>query len=174
MTELWDLSSVEGRRKAWEAGLLDSPPEEPPQRAGGKGSYGQQSKKRKQRDDLTPEQRAFLAACAAHGLPEPVPEYVFAAPRKWRFDWLWADADVALEIEGGAWTEGRHVRGKGYLNDITKYNEAQLAGFVLLRCTPDDVKSGAAFALVKRALSGETTGRGASPDATPQPSKGSG
>lgn len=153
MTETWDLSTPEGRRKAWDAGLLDSPPEEPPQRAGGKGSYGQQSKKRKKRDDLTPEQHAFLLACAAHGLPEPVPEYPFAHPRKWRFDWLF-EGWLALEVQGGLFSAGRHVRGAALLREYEKLNAAQLAGFVVLFTTPDGVKNGKALALVKKALEG--------------------
>ena len=93
----------------------------------------------------------FLATCKAFGLPEPSAEFRFHPRRRWRFDWLFAHR-VALEIEGGAWTRGRHTRGKGFVADLEKYNEAQLAGYVVLRVTPEQVNSGEAFALVKRAL----------------------
>lgn len=107
---------------------------------------------------LTPAQKLFLEMCQAHGLPAPVEEYPFAKEigRDWRFDWLF-EGYLALEIEGGAHTHGRHTRGVGFLGDVEKYNEAGIAGYVVLRCTPQDVKSGAAFALVRRAL--EANGR---------------
>ncbi len=95
----------------------------------------------------------FLSLCRAHGLPEPTAELQFAPPRRWRLDWSWGT--VALEIEGGAWTRGRHVRGKGYLADMEKYNAAAIMGIKVLRCTPQDVDSGKAFELVKAALAAE-------------------
>lgn len=112
-------------------------------------------KRPKKADDTLYKRAMFLAACKAHGLPEPIPEYQFAPPRKWRFDWFWkgfCGPSVALEIEGGAWTSGRHTRGQGFLDDIEKYNEATILGYRVIRCTPADVESGAAFALVRRAL----------------------
>ena len=43
-----------------------------------------------------------------------VREYRFHPDRKWRSDFCWPAEDVRLfvEIEGGIWTDGRHVRGK--------------------------------------------------------------
>lgn len=110
-------------------------------------------KRRKQdaKAAVSSSEALFLAACEAHGLPTPEPEYVFAPPRKWRFDWLFAGW-LALEIEGGVWTNGAHVRGEHFLSDIEKYNEAVILGFSVIRCTPDDVNTGAAFELLKRAL----------------------
>ncbi len=46
---------------------------------------------------------------------------------------------VAVEIEGGIWTGGRHTRGKGYQGDMEKYNAAQLYGWKVLRYTPDQI-----------------------------------
>lgn len=71
------------------------------------------------------------------GIPAPVAEYRFHKTRKWRFDYAWPDIKVALEIEGGVWTGGRHTRGAGFLRDIEKYNAAAVAGWTVLRCTPD-------------------------------------
>jgi hypothetical protein len=96
--------------------------------------------------------KAFPALCVAHGLPEPVSEFLFAPPRKWRFDWAWVKELVALEVEGGVWVKGRHTRGVGFLGDVNKYNEAALLGWTVLRCVPGDVKSGYAVQLVKRAF----------------------
>lgn len=96
--------------------------------------------------------RLFEAACIAHGLQEPVAEFRFAPPRLWRFDWCWPERMVALEVEGGIWTGGRHTRGAGFLKDIEKYNEATVLGWRVLRCTPREIKSGKVFELLKRAL----------------------
>lgn len=99
----------------------------------------------------SPAVALFLKLCEAHGLPPPTPEYEFHPVRKWAVDFCF-EGFVCLEVEGGIWTQGRHTRGKGFLADIEKYNELALLGFMLLRCTPAEMKSGAACALVKRGL----------------------
>lgn len=71
---------------------------------------------------------AFTTVLQAVGLPPPVPEYRFASPRRWRFDYAWPDLRLALEVEGGTWTGGRHVRGHGYERDCEKYGEAVVLG----------------------------------------------
>ena len=49
---------------------------------------------------------------------------------------------IAVEIEGGVWIGGRHTRGKGFLRDIEKYNEAAAMGWRVFRCdTSDDMFS---------------------------------
>ncbi len=70
------------------------------------------------------------------GIPAPVPEYRFAPPRRWRIDYAWPQAFLAVEIEGGAWTHGRHTRGTGFLADMEKYNALAEAGWRLLRYPP--------------------------------------
>ncbi len=94
----------------------------------------------------------FLQSCEHYGLPRPVPEHKFHPDRKWRFDYAWVKRKVALEIEGGVWTKGRHTRGEGFIKDMEKYNAAALAGWKLLRCTPQDVEDESVFELLKRAL----------------------
>jgi len=79
-------------------------------------------------------------------------EFQFDISRKWRFDYCWVESRVALEVEGGAWTGGRHTRGSGFIKDIEKYNTATLAGWQVYRCTPQQVKSGEAFDLITKAL----------------------
>ena len=44
---------------------------------------------------------------------------------------------MALEIEGGVFSRGRHVRPMGFLADMEKYNAAAVLGWRVLRCTPD-------------------------------------
>jgi len=85
-------------------------------------------------------------------LPAPEREYVFAKPRKWRFDFAWPAMLVAVECEGAVWTGGRHVTGQGFTADCEKYNTAALRGWVVLRVTDAHVKSGQALAWIERAL----------------------
>ena len=96
----------------------------------------------------------FDQVCRAAGLPAPVAEYAFAQQlgRRWRFDWAWPGYRVALEINGGAWIGGRHVRPRGYLADMEKLNTAAADGWTVLCATPDDVTSGAMLETVRRVL----------------------
>lgn len=87
------------------------------------------------------------------GLPEPVRELRFHPDRRWRFDFAWPDALVAIEIDGATWTQGRHTRGKGYESDCEKLNEAALMGWQALRVTGRHVRSGQALEWLRRALS---------------------
>src|SRR5438309_1871690 len=81
--------------------------------------------------------QVFCALLAQNGLPTPVPEFKFHPSRRWRIDWAFPEQRVALEVEGGVWTGGRHVRGSGYLKDLEKYNELAARGWRLVRTTPD-------------------------------------
>lgn len=62
-------------------------------------------------------------------------EYRFHATRKWRFDYAIPDYLIAIEYEGGVFSDGRHTRGTGFVNDCDKYNAAILDGWRLLRYT---------------------------------------
>lgn len=87
-------------------------------------------------------------------LPKATREYQFASPRKWRFDIAWPAFHVALEIEGGAFSLGAHVRGVHFLQDMEKYNAAALLGWRLFRVTPQHVNDGRALQLVEAVLKG--------------------
>lgn len=100
------------------------------------------------------DQRVFLAYCAQMGLPEPQPEWRFAPDRRWRFDWAWIGAKVALEIEGGVFTKGRHTRGAGFVRDMEKYNAATLLGWSVYRVTPDQLYQPQTLELLRAALAG--------------------
>lgn len=83
----------------------------------------------------------------ANGLPEPVREYEFCSWRKWRFDFVYIKERVAIEIEGGIWTNGKHTRGSGFIKDCDKYNTATILGYRILRYSsetlyeiPEDLK----------------------------------
>lgn len=100
-------------------------------------------------------EEAFNLRCDAHGIPRPDFEFEFAKHigRAWRFDYLF-DGWLAVEQEGGIYSNGAHVRGKHFESDIEKYNHCTLLGFSLLRFSPDQFKSGEAFAFIKRVIGG--------------------
>ena len=95
---------------------------------------------------------AFPMFCERNSLPRPVTEYRFHVTRLWRFDWAWPEEKVALEVEGGAWTRGRHTRGKGFVNDIEKYNYGALEGWLILRCVPSELYTYATLDMIKAAI----------------------
>lgn len=70
------------------------------------------------------------------GLPLPTAEYRFHPQRRWRFDWCFEAARVAVEVEGGVWVAGRHNRGSGFEADLEKYNQAAALGWRVFRATP--------------------------------------
>jgi hypothetical protein len=81
----------------------------------------------------------IAALCRQSGLPQPEPEFRFAPPRKWRFDFCWREQGVALEVQGGIWTRGRHTRGAALLAEQEKLNAAAAQGFRVLFCTPKTI-----------------------------------
>lgn len=97
-------------------------------------------------------ERAFETHLRQLRYPEWVREHRFDAVRKWRFDFAWPDLKVAVEIEGGTWSNGRHGRGHGFEGDCLKYDEAAIAGWLVLRVTTDMVNDGRAIQLTGRAL----------------------
>ena len=92
------------------------------------------------------------AQAAEAGWPKPEREYRFHPTRRWRFDycWRWPEATarqgfgvcVALEVQGGIWSRGKHGRGSGIVKDYEKLNHAQANGWRVLQLTPQQVKAG--------------------------------
>ncbi|MFX5825447.1 DUF559 domain-containing protein [Acinetobacter baumannii] len=77
-------------------------------------------------------------------------EYKFHPKRKWRADFLITGKKILVEVEGGIWSGGRHTRGKGYLGDMEKYNEAAIIGFTVLRFSTEQVKAGVAIKQIEQ------------------------
>jgi hypothetical protein len=90
------------------------------------------------------------------GLPAPEQEVPFAKDlgRRWRFDLAWSARRVAVEVEGGVYSGGRHTRGAGFEQDCTKYNTATTLGWAVYRVTRGMIESGEAVALLGQALGG--------------------
>ena len=96
---------------------------------------------------------AFDRQCELSGIPKPEAEFKFHPTRRWRFDFAWPTESLAVEVDGGAWVNGRHSRGSGVEKDCEKYAEAMCAGWRILRVTPKHVHSGEALAWISRLLS---------------------
>lgn len=84
--------------------------------------------------------------------PDMEIEYRFDPTRRWRFDLAWPPHYLAMEIEGGIWTKGRHNRPLGFIKDMEKYNAATVQGWRILRVTPGMIYNGNAMLLLERIL----------------------
>lgn len=98
--------------------------------------------------------------CRASGLPEPEQEVRFAPPRRWRFDHCWKAQGVALEVQGGLFTGGRHARGPALLREHEKLNAAAAAGFRVLFATPQTLLSDETLRALQMALKQESPPHG--------------
>jgi len=78
--------------------------------------------------------------CRVEYLPWPIPELRFHPTRKWKFDYAWLVPQIAMEIQGGIWTGGRHSRGKGQKDDMEKLSVAATMGWTVLQVTPAQIK----------------------------------
>ena len=92
----------------------------------------------------------------AAGLDPITTEYKFHATRRWRFDFAWPSIRLAIEIDGGGYTGGRHSRGKGMEGDCEKFAAAMAMGWRVLRVTPKQVQSGDALRWTQEAMQWET------------------
>lgn len=96
--------------------------------------------------------KRFPVMCTVQQVPPPVMEYRFHAKRLWRFDYAWPALKVALEVEGGGWTGGRHTSGSGFAKDMEKYNYATAMGWAVLRVSPGHLLKPEIFAFVRATM----------------------
>jgi very-short-patch-repair endonuclease len=82
-------------------------------------------------------ERTFETIWRQLGGAELETEYRFHEKRRWRFDFAAPGAMVAIELEGGTFSGGRHTRGKGFAADCEKYNAAARLGWRVFRFTAD-------------------------------------
>jgi len=85
-----------------------------------------------------------------------VKEYKFHPKRRWKFDYACPERKIAIEVEGGVWNNGRHTRGKGFIGDIEKYNNASVMGWTLIRVTPDMLLTNETIEFVRQAVDGKS------------------
>lgn len=100
----------------------------------------------------TPSQMAFISEIKRIFKTEIVREYKFHPVRKWRIDYYLPEYGIAIEVEGGSYINGRHVRGEGFRNDIEKYNQITAAGLMLIRVIPQDLNKQSTFELIKQCI----------------------
>lgn len=80
----------------------------------------------------------LLSACAKHAfylMAVGEAEYRFHTDRKWRFDYAWPAAKIAIEIDGGQW----QVTGRDISREAERNNEAQIAGWCVLHMTSEQI-----------------------------------
>lgn len=104
--------------------------------------------------------RPFPQEWAAHGLPLPEYEYMFHKAfvtgisdpvqlkkikglkgkyKQSRLDIAFWWAFVGIEIQGGLFINGGHVRGKQYINDMKKKNLLKQCGWIILEYEPNKI-----------------------------------
>lgn len=96
----------------------------------------------------------FTVLCFSDLHVECVKEFKFHPTRRWRFDYAIPEHKIAVEVEGGVWTNGRHTRPQGFLGDIEKYNTATLMGWRVFRTTPTELVRTATLKMIKQAIFG--------------------
>jgi very-short-patch-repair endonuclease len=79
-------------------------------------------------------------------------EFKFHPVRRWRFDFADPAKRLALEVDGGTHSNGRHNRAAGYTEDCLKMAEATLLGWRVFRATGEQVKSGEALRWIEQAV----------------------
>jgi len=94
----------------------------------------------------------FMLICEQTLKIEVVSEFQFHPTRKWRFDYAIPNLKIALEVEGGAWTNGRHTRGGGFIADMEKYNTGTLLGWRIFRVTPATLITDKTFKMLDSAI----------------------
>ena len=79
-------------------------------------------------------------------------EYRFHPIRRWRFDAAYPERGVAVELDGGTFTFGRHTRGAGFEKDCEKINEAQILGWRVFRFTTRQTRDGVMLDILERVI----------------------
>ena len=114
------------------------------------------NKRKKPPKNASGDQELFFQLLSNVGVERPETEVRFHPSRRWRFDYAWPRVQIALEVEGGVWTGGRHSRGSGFVKDMEKYNEAAVRGWLLIRCTPSTLCDNETIELIRRAFQERT------------------
>lgn len=75
--------------------------------------------------------RQFETVWQRCGGPELIKEFKFCEERNWRADYK--TGQCLIELDGGVYSNGRHTRGSGYIEDCIKLNTATMLGYRVLR-----------------------------------------
>jgi very-short-patch-repair endonuclease len=79
-------------------------------------------------------------------------QYPVVPGRRFRYDLAFVHQRVAIEVQGGIWSGGRHARGSGIAADCEKLSLAASLGWRVLPVTRDMIESGQAVELIRQAL----------------------
>ncbi len=82
-------------------------------------------------------------------VPAPEREHKFYPTRKWKSDYCWPMHKLAVEIDGGAFSGGRHTTGAGFAKDQEKRNAYAMLGYRVLTFSPREARNGKAAQLVR-------------------------
>jgi hypothetical protein len=86
------------------------------------------------------------------GVPLGEAQWPVVAGRRFRFDRAWPAHRVACEVNGGIYSGGRHVRGKGHAADCEKLSIAASLGWRVLVVTREMIEDGSAVDLIRKSL----------------------
>ena len=90
----------------------------------------------------------------AAGLTGFIREHKPFPDRRFRIDLAHLEAPrLAVEVMGGIWSGGKHVRPSGYASNCEKACLLAIARWYYLPVTTEQVKNGQALAWIERALS---------------------
>ena len=101
----------------------------------------------------------LLAQLKEKGITGYMMEYRFHPTRRWRFDFAFERIKLAVEVEGGTWSGGRHTTGSGFEKDCEKYAEALILGWRVLRVTSTMVKKRTAINYIQMMIKGNDDGK---------------
>lgn len=94
----------------------------------------------------------LIAQMTAYQFPKWEREFQFCDGRKWAADFAWPELGLLVEVDGGAWNQGRHSRAAGRASDCVRDAEAFLLGYTTIRLTTQMVTSGKGVRLVERVI----------------------
>ena len=115
---------------------------------------------------------AVALLCKVLWIQKPLAEQRLVPGRKWAVDFVWPNPKfdllngtinnydllwyhgLILEVEGGAYKQGRHTRGTGFEGDCEKYNALAALGYRLIRVLPSWFDNGKALAALKAVRDG--------------------
>jgi hypothetical protein len=138
-----------------EAGFVEYEPDKFAHNSTGVTQLPAAAKKKAKRVKKLPKIDPFILFAKLETGIEFTAEVRFDKTRRWRFDFANQDHMIAIEVEGGVWTEGRHTRGKGFMGDMEKYNAAAAAGWTLIRRVPTNLVTAETIELIKKAINHE-------------------
>lgn len=108
-----------------------------------------QQKKKEEREKLQKQYEAAVNEVNKLLKISFIKEFPFLhGKRQWKLDFAMPCCKIAIEVEGGLFTGGRHGRGAGLVADMAKYNRLAIEGWRLLRYPPSQVKTNKATLFV--------------------------